>query len=474
MASLSACILTRTLCPQRHASATKRIVSYPSVKYFRPTPLQYLFRWYTSAAQATQPTDTLYERRSAYETFDKVNRPIPSNAAFNPNPASTPTRAHPPTHIHTQTDDLAVIAHLSDIPASAAAAAAEKGEDITLSEEQEQLLDLLMSGENVFYTGRAGTGKTVLLREFVKRAREAGKNVAVTSATGIAASHIGGQTLHSFMSLRPEHTTEDTKTTETTWAEKARKESEFYRYISMFPARHLPYSETDILVIDEVSMVTPEVLGLLENTAYMVRRKAKKFPTRGIGRLTDAEFLEERNTYRFGGMQVVMTGDFYQLPPVVSRPTDYKLLNEINKMAPSENLGCGVPMSLKAPEKLPDALVEAETETTWEALPDPANPQKKRYRRRVQYLFESVTWRQLRTHGKLRIVELQTVFRQKEPEFVELLDKIRLGVYDESVERRLRPCCGREWADEAQFVRILSCWSTFAYLPFWRLADGVS
>lgn len=257
------------------------------------------------------------------------------------------------------------------------------------------------------------------------------------------------------MSLRPEHTTENT--TELSETKARNKRSDFYRWLSMYPARHLPYSETDILVIDEVSMVTPEVLGLLEYTAYMVRRKAKKFPTKSSGRLTDAEFLGERNKYPFGGMQVIMTGDFYQLPPVVPRPTNYKLLNEINKVATSENLGCGVPLSIQNPEKLPDALIEAETENTWEALPDPANPQKKRYRRRQQYLFESITWKTLRKHGKLRIVELQEVFRQKEPEFVELLDKIRLGVYDESVARRLEPCTGRQWADEAQFVRILGC-----------------
>lgn len=189
MTSVPTCILNRALCSQRHVSATIRIPSYRSLKCLRPPGAHHLSRPYTSAAQATQLTDTLYERRLAYETSTQGSRATPSPASFTPNPNSTPP-LHPPTHIHTQTDDLAVVAHASDIPTSAAAAAAEKGEDIILSEEQEQLLDLLMSGENVFYTGRAGTGKTVLLREFVKRAREMGKNVAVTSATGIAASHV--------------------------------------------------------------------------------------------------------------------------------------------------------------------------------------------------------------------------------------------------------------------------------------------
>ena len=63
---------------------------------------------------------------------------------------------------------------------------------------QAQALAVMMSGANVFLTGAPGAGKTYVLNQFIKRAEAVGKRVAVTASTGIAASHLGGTTIHSW------------------------------------------------------------------------------------------------------------------------------------------------------------------------------------------------------------------------------------------------------------------------------------
>ncbi len=66
---------------------------------------------------------------------------------------------------------------------------------------QSQALTVMMAGEPVFLTGPPGAGKTYVLNQFIKRATKKGKTVAVTASTGIAATHIGGTTIHSWSGL---------------------------------------------------------------------------------------------------------------------------------------------------------------------------------------------------------------------------------------------------------------------------------
>ncbi|KAF9478023.1 hypothetical protein BDN70DRAFT_69016 [Pholiota conissans] len=76
---------------------------------------------------------------------------------------------------------------------------------VVLSPEQQHVMYLVSSGRSVFFTGPAGTGKSVLLREIIKELRpdpSEVNGVAVTASTGIAALHIGGMTLHSFAGIR--------------------------------------------------------------------------------------------------------------------------------------------------------------------------------------------------------------------------------------------------------------------------------
>ncbi|KAF4551146.1 ATP-dependent DNA helicase PIF1-like protein [Elsinoe fawcettii] len=154
---------------------------------------------------------------------------------------------------------------------------------VFLSEEQQHVLDLVVeSKKSVFFTGSAGTGKSVLLREIIatlrkKHIREPDR-VAVTASTGLAACNIGGVTLHSFagIGLGKEEIPELVK--------KIRRNQK---------AKHR-WMRTKILVVDEVSMLDGDLFDKLEAIARQIRNNGRPF----------------------GGIQLVITGDFFQLPPV--------------------------------------------------------------------------------------------------------------------------------------------------------------
>jgi ATP-dependent DNA helicase PIF1 len=143
---------------------------------------------------------------------------------------------------------------------------------------QAQALTVMLGGASVFLTGPPGAGKTYALNEFIRRAKKRGKHVAVTASTGIAATHIGGATIHSWSGLGIRDALTDT---DRDWLRKnigLRK-----RYLG-----------TDVLVIDEVSMLHGKRLDMLNEVSKLLRE----------------------NNQPFGGMQVVLVGDLFQLPPV--------------------------------------------------------------------------------------------------------------------------------------------------------------
>lgn len=143
---------------------------------------------------------------------------------------------------------------------------------------QRQALQVLLDGRSVFLTGSPGAGKTYLLSEFIRRARKAGKNVAVTASTGIAATHIGGSTIHSWsgLGIRDKLTPYD----------KDRLRSN--------PILLKRFVHTDTLIIDEVSMLHGKRLDMVNEVCQMLRG----------------------NDMPFGGLQVILVGDLFQLPPV--------------------------------------------------------------------------------------------------------------------------------------------------------------
>ncbi|CAO1637552.1 unnamed protein product [Sympodiomycopsis kandeliae] len=153
-----------------------------------------------------------------------------------------------------------------------------------LSAQQMYVRDLVVEQrKNVFFTGSAGTGKSVLLRDIIrllkKRYAKSTDAVAVTASTGIAACNIGGVTLHSFAGIG-------------IGSDDAASMVKKIRRNRKATGR---WARTKVLIIDEISMVEPDLLDKLEKAACMLRKSSKPF----------------------GGMQVIITGDFFQLPPVM-------------------------------------------------------------------------------------------------------------------------------------------------------------
>ncbi len=151
-----------------------------------------------------------------------------------------------------------------------------------LSDEQRTIYNLIENtNDNMYVTGKAGTGKSLLLRYFVKHTT---KTVVVLAPTGVAALNAGGMTIHSFFKFFPG----------TIDPAKVRVD---------YKTRELLQS-IDAIVIDEISMVSVDVMESINSKLQIARH----------------------NVEPFGGVQMVMFGDLYQLPPVISDKQVYRHL----------------------------------------------------------------------------------------------------------------------------------------------------
>ncbi len=154
---------------------------------------------------------------------------------------------------------------------------------ITLNSEQKHVLDLVINERrNVFFTGPAGTGKSVLMRAIISGLRKRWvhdpKRLGVTALTGLAACNIGGQAFHSFAGIGLGREDLPTLVKKVRQNHKTKKR----------------WLHTSALIIDEISMVDSDLFDKLSQIACAIRK----------------------NTRPFGGIQLIMTGDFFQLPPV--------------------------------------------------------------------------------------------------------------------------------------------------------------
>ena len=148
-----------------------------------------------------------------------------------------------------------------------------------MNQEQAQAIQFFEEGRYFLLTGAAGTGKSLCIQLMTAAAHDSGRTVAVTAMTGAAALLIGGKTLHSYLGLG---------LGEGEAEEIARK----IRYNKVLSAR---WRKLDALIVDEVSMLDPDLFDKIEEVARSLR--GCQLP--------------------FGGMQVVFSGDFLQLPPVM-------------------------------------------------------------------------------------------------------------------------------------------------------------
>jgi ATP-dependent DNA helicase PIF1 len=154
------------------------------------------------------------------------------------------------------------------------------------SKEQQDVLNKYIQGENVFITGPGGTGKSAIIREIYKHARENGKNIQVCALTGCAALLLqcNAKTIHSWAGIGQGTGPVDT----------------IIQRVLDSSHRKKNWTNTDILVVDEVSMMSLKLFELLDK----IGKKARARKSFGAGILP------------FGGIQVIFSGDFFQLPPV--------------------------------------------------------------------------------------------------------------------------------------------------------------
>ncbi|KAL0484187.1 ATP-dependent DNA helicase PIF1 [Acrasis kona] len=228
---------------------------------------------------------------------------------------------------------------------------------MTLSNEQQTVLDLVRRGENVFFTGCAGTGKSFLLQEIIKDLKERCKQeeIGITASTGIAAVNIGGCTVHSLIGINEKGS----------WAHAWNRKKEL--------------RELKILIIDEISMLSAWMFQKVNCCLTIIREQnmrgfEQKYPgLKGFTTVDDDDYQAyfdaeiAPSAKPFGGVQLVLCGDFLQLPPVFNK------------------------------------------------LKDPASA--------GQYCFEASSW----GVAIPNVVVTKTVFRQTDKSFSSMLNDIRIG-----------------------------------------------
>ena len=218
---------------------------------------------------------------------------------------------------------------------------------------QEIALGILKAGRNVFLTGSAGTGKTFLINKYITYLKERGIEPAIVAPTGIAASHIGGMTIHSFFGLGITEEISDDYIGDL-----------FYRKFLQNRLKNL-----QVLIVDEVSMVSPALFQSIDKILKAFKHSQEPF----------------------GGVQVILSGDFFQLPPISSSGQE------------------------------------------------------------IRFAWQTALWQ----NSNLRVCYLEEKFRQEESdELINILDEIRAGEVSESSLEIFQECYQKELDNKFRVTRL--------------------
>ncbi len=149
------------------------------------------------------------------------------------------------------------------------------------------------TNQSIFLTGKAGTGKTTLLKQIVDTTH---KKTVVAAPTGIAAINAGGVTLHSLFHLPfGSYIPDNVIPAGSEFSFQLTTPKTLIRNLKMNSHKKALLREMELLIIDEVSMLRADLLDAIDNILRYVRR----------------------NNYPFGGLQILFIGDLWQLPPVI-------------------------------------------------------------------------------------------------------------------------------------------------------------
>ena len=267
--------------------------------------------------------------------------------------------------------------------------------EMNFSKEQSDAFDLIKQGKNVFITGSGGVGKSLLIRETVKYFKNVMlKDPVVLAPTGIAALNVNGETMHRWAGIGVPRFYKDFGKV---WGNDAKER----------------IRAAEVIIIDEISMVSGELLDFYELSITLVRQYEELKRAGAIDqRVTiDKELLLSRwdqtnflSTLKpFDGMQVIFVGDFYQLPPIQN--------NLMNDQVTQAYLNTLLEMNGDDDDDSEDDD-DAEKAQIADTL----------YGGRG-YAFQSYCFEK----SKIFFCELTEVFRQKDKDFIAILNRIRKG-----------------------------------------------
>jgi ATP-dependent DNA helicase PIF1 len=286
-------------------------------------------------------------------------------------------------------------------------------DDIVFTPKQEAGIVAAKAGENVFFTGPAGSGKSAAIKKLI---RELPGKVGVVASTGVAAVNIGGSTIYSWAGIGLGKDGVDDI------VDKLKKMQRYgkSKKIENPGTRIATY---DTLIIDEISMLPKQIFDKLDKVFRIMRAKtASPFAPKN-------HILPQNKP--FGGMQLILVGDFFQLPPVHKDVANCEICGSKPK-----TIREGKKVLYECSQKKDSRCETAK----WDNI--------------LRFCFDAdVNGRNLWDECEFSVQILDTVHRQDEPWFVQFLNRLRVGAQTPKDIEQLMSRCGKNTIDVSDGIK---------------------